>query len=139
MEQVTLLHVVAHDPVEHRAFVVCEVGNQLAQLSVLRLQVRERKPGAAFQLAQLFEVLRRLRVVLLLLLVCHVSLVEVAQGFVPDLLAVVANAEPSRPLVNRAHSLLHRLDVVRVQLVDLAVHAHDAARLVEVVVVLSEN
>ena len=60
MEQVALVHVVRDDTVELLMLLLYQLFNEVVELLVLRLEVRECEAGSLLELADLFKELGRL-------------------------------------------------------------------------------
>ena len=60
MEQVALVHVVRDDTVELLMLFLYQLFNEVVELLVLRLEVRECEAGSLLELADLFKELGRL-------------------------------------------------------------------------------
>ena len=93
MEQVALVHVVRDDTVELLMLFLYQLFDEVVELLVLRLEVRECEAGSLLELANLFEELGRLRSIAALFLIASQCLLKVFLTLVANLLPVVADAE----------------------------------------------
>ena len=139
VEHVALEHVVGHNLVESHVLLSHQLIDQLSKLRVLLLKARKLQLCRLLELLELFKVCRRLARIHSLLFIVAVGPVEVGQSFVSDLLTIVADAELVRPSADRVHRLIKLLNELLVHRSDLAVNIDDAARLIEVVVILPKD
>lgn len=139
MEHVALNHVFADDTVENDVPLLHELFHQVEQLPVLGLEVSKCEPGSLLRRLPLTKMFGCLRFICALFLVGNVSLVEILNGALSHLLAVMGYTELGGPVSYLLDSLLHRCKVIVVHLAHVLVNVDDLARFIEVVVTLAED